>query len=69
MGKKEAMIQEPENQQDVSGFIDELAEKGVKYVDDFRDRLLPVFDKTNDQKVQVRKLFPEFKKKSKEHEF
>jgi hypothetical protein len=69
MGKKEAMVQEPENQHDVSGFVDELAEKGVKYVNDFRDRLIPVFDKTNDQKVQVRKLFPEFKKKSKEHEF
>jgi hypothetical protein len=69
MGKKETMKQEPENQSDVSGFIDELAEKGVKYVDEFRDRLLPVLDKTNDQKVRVRKLFPEFKKKSKEHEF
>lgn len=69
MGKKDAIKKEPENHSDVSGFIDELSEIGVNHVDEFRDRLLPVFDKTNGQKVQVRNLFPEFKKKSKEHEF
>jgi hypothetical protein len=63
------MKQEPENQTDVSGFIDELAEKGVKFVDEFRDRLLPLLDKTNDQKVRVRKLFPEFKKRAKNTNF
>jgi hypothetical protein len=69
MRKKESKEQKPENQPDVSGFINELAEKGVQNVDKFRNQLLEVLSKKNDEKVQVRKLFPNFNKNSIEHEF
>ena len=61
--------QNPKNQPDISGFINELAERGVQNVDKFEDQLLDVLSKTHDEKVTVRKLFPKFKKKSKEHDF
>ena len=69
MGKKESKEQKTENPADVAGFIDELAERGVEHVAEFKPQLIEALSKINGQKVQVSNIFPNFKKNSKEHEF
>ena len=69
MSKKNSNGQKRENRADIKGFIDELKKEQVQYVDIFEPQLLNVLNRTHHEKVTVRKLFPRFKKKSKEHDF